>query len=200
MGLDMYISKMPKIKKFSFNEQIGIEKIIQDLDETNIDKYKNNESLKDFITLKGEYYKYYSMQTNIGYWRKANQIHRWFVDNVQDGEDDCDYYYVSKDKLIELKELCEEIVQKAKLIDGKILAYRKYDENGKEIDIFEDGKVIDNTEICRELLPTQPGFFFGSTEYDEYYYEDIKETISIINKIFETVDFDNEYVIYTSSW
>ena len=25
----------------------------------------------------------------VGYWRKANAIHKWFVDNVQDGNDDC---------------------------------------------------------------------------------------------------------------
>lgn len=25
----------------------------------------------------------------VGYWRKANAIHGWFVDNVQKGNDDC---------------------------------------------------------------------------------------------------------------
>jgi len=28
------------------------------------------------------------------YWRKANAIHRWFVENVQGGQDDCKPYYV----------------------------------------------------------------------------------------------------------
>ena len=32
-------------------------------------------------------------------WRKANAIHKWFVDHVQDGEDDCGRYPVSVDKL-----------------------------------------------------------------------------------------------------
>ena len=32
----------------------------------------------------------------VGYWRKANAIHKWFVDNVQKGEDDCGEYLVSK--------------------------------------------------------------------------------------------------------
>jgi hypothetical protein len=36
------------------------------------------------------------------YWRKANQIHKWFVDNVQDGVDDCKEYWVSEEKLQEL--------------------------------------------------------------------------------------------------
>lgn len=31
-----------------------------------------------------------SIWKEIGYWRKANHIHKWFVDCVQDGEDDCE--------------------------------------------------------------------------------------------------------------
>ena len=39
------------------------------------------------------------------YWRKANQIHAWFVDNVQGGEDNCGEYYVSHEKLKSLLDL-----------------------------------------------------------------------------------------------
>ena len=42
------------------------------------------------------------------YWRKANQIHKWFVDNVQGGEDNCGEYYVSDEKLRELRETCRQ--------------------------------------------------------------------------------------------
>ena len=41
----------------------------------------------------------------VGYWRKANQIHDWFVRNVQSGEDNCRDYHVSREKLEELKNL-----------------------------------------------------------------------------------------------
>jgi len=44
------------------------------------------------------------------YWRKANAIHQWFVENVQDGEDNCSEYYVSVDDLIKLMELCAEVI------------------------------------------------------------------------------------------
>ncbi len=46
-----------------------------------------------------------------GYWRKANQIHKWFVDNVQDGEDDCKEYHVSLDQLKELKTICNKVLE-----------------------------------------------------------------------------------------
>lgn len=44
------------------------------------------------------------------YWRKANHIHKWFVENVQDGEDDCKDYYVEADQLKELVELCKQVL------------------------------------------------------------------------------------------
>jgi hypothetical protein len=44
------------------------------------------------------------------YWRKANAIHQWFVNNVQEGTDDCVNYYVSREKLQELAALCEQIL------------------------------------------------------------------------------------------
>ena len=55
----------------------------------------------------------------VGYWRKANQIHKWFVDNCQDGEDDCRQAYVSLNQLKELLSLCKQIKEKAILKEGK---------------------------------------------------------------------------------
>ena len=49
-----------------------------------------------------------SVGVNCAYWRKANQIHKWFVDNVQKGEDDCGEYYVSHEKLKELLTTCRQ--------------------------------------------------------------------------------------------
>jgi hypothetical protein len=44
------------------------------------------------------------------YWRKANAIHRWFVDNVQESKDDCGDYYVSREQLAELRDLVKEVL------------------------------------------------------------------------------------------
>jgi hypothetical protein len=48
----------------------------------------------------------------VGYWRKANHIHGWFVKNVQDGEDNCEEYPVSMEQLSELRRVCEEVLEK----------------------------------------------------------------------------------------
>jgi hypothetical protein len=49
------------------------------------------------------------------YWRKANAIHRWFVENVQDGKDDCGTYYVSDIHLVELKAICDRVLAEPSL-------------------------------------------------------------------------------------
>lgn len=50
------------------------------------------------------------LNVKVGYWRKENQIHKWFVDTVQEGEDDCGEYYVSADQLTDLHNLCKEVL------------------------------------------------------------------------------------------
>lgn len=41
----------------------------------------------------------------LGYFRKHNNIHKWFVNNIQNGVDDCGRYEVSLSKIKELKKL-----------------------------------------------------------------------------------------------
>jgi hypothetical protein len=101
-----------------------------------------------------------------GYWRKANQIHQWFVDNVQKGVDDCGDYYVDTDDLEKLLDLCK--------------------------------KVDADHSLAESLLPSASGFFFGGTDYDEWYFEDIKNTINILEEALAD-ESDSSYY-YSSSW
>ena len=106
------------------------------------------------------------VEIEAGYWRKANQIHQWFVENVQGGEDECRPHYVSREQLQELRALCEE--------------------------------VLANREKAAELLPTASGFFFGSTDYGDYYFQDLEQTVKIIDECLELpTDWEFEY---RSSW
>jgi len=50
------------------------------------------------------------------------------------------------------------------------------------------------------LLPTQSGFFFGGTDYDEYYWRDVDRTIPKLTDILNTFNFENDELLYTSSW
>jgi len=102
-----------------------------------------------------------------GYWRKANAIHKWFVDNIQSGEDNCGEYYVNKVDLKNLRDLCV--------------------------------KVKTEPDKASELLPTQGGFFFGDTSYDEGYFYDIDQTIAILDSVLECENTDFDFY-YSSSW
>ncbi len=59
-------------------------------------------------------------------------------------------------------------------------------------------KVLAFRHLAVECMPTQGGFFFGSTEYDDYYFNDLEDTIKIIDRCLELPnDWDFEYC---SSW
>jgi len=108
-----------------------------------------------------------TLQVQVAYWRKANQIHKWFVDHVQDGNDNCEEYRVTRDQLQLLLDNCK--------------------------------LVLINKEEAPNLLPPQEGFFFGSYEYDEFYWQDIQDTIDQIEKILNEYPEEWEFQ-YQSSW
>lgn len=133
----------------------------------------------------------------VAYWRKANQIHKWFVDNVQDGNDDCKEYYVTEEQLQELVDLCAKVLANSKLVDGKVVNGYTVGEKGW-IPNMEDGKNIEDPKTAKELLPNQAGFFFGSEEYDEWYLEQIQETHDTLKALLEEKSNGDYY--YESSW
>ena len=111
--------------------------------------------------------KVFSIVLHAGYWRKANHIHKWFVDTCQDGNDNCQRSYISIEQLKKLQDLCK--------------------------------KVLANHNLASELLPAQSGFFFGSTDYDEWYFSNIESTVKIIDDILSDTPEKYEFY-YLSSW
>jgi hypothetical protein len=67
-------------------------------------------------------------------------------------------------------------------------------------------KVLDSKseEVAMKLLPPQEGFFFGSTEIDEYYWDDLEYTKNNLKKELEWFEKMPEDVYpcweYKSSW
>ena len=137
----------------------------------------------------------------VGYLRKANQIHNWLVETIQDGNDNCGYYVFEKRHIYHLKLLIDIVLKESVLIKDKIKSGQVYNkENGEGEDVLVDGETIVNTKWAEKLLPTQSGFFFGNTEYNQWYIQDLKLTKDILENILETTDFEKEVIIYTSSW
>lgn len=155
MGLDMYLFKKTYVQHWEHKGEDNYEVTVTKAGQpTNIDPKKVKYVIEE-----------------VGYWRKANQIHGWFVDNVQDGNDNCGEYHVDESQLEELLELCK--------------------------------KILSNKELAEELLPARSGFFFGGTSYDEWYFNDLEQTVEIIETLLSE---RNEHgyldgnIYYQSSW
>lgn len=154
MGLDMYLSA----KKFHSDADWRPEETRKEFN-----RLKEMSGVGDLMT---KDFQHVYLEVSVGYWRKQNAIHQWFVDNCQRGEDDCRAAYVSREQLKELKALCK--------------------------------KVLKNKKSASEELPTTQGFFFGSDEYDDWYFQGLEDTVEIIDrclKMPEEWEFE-----YHSSW
>jgi hypothetical protein len=101
MGLDMYLSARKHVNKIDW------QKLDRDLDTpySAATFPQWNEIVEaaglSHVADKEDIYGV-DVSVNAAYWRKVNSVHKWFVDNVQDGEDNCQEYYVSHEKLREL--------------------------------------------------------------------------------------------------
>lgn len=186
MGLDMYLYKKTYVDYYRPEGEPTTLKIEG--------RYKEN--------IKPERVKY--IVEEVGYWRKANQIHNWFENNletsggaIENGADN----YVSIDTLKRLLEVCKIVKAGSIMVKGMI-------QNGttwkpgmdKPEPNMEEGEYIQNPELARKLLPTTNGFFFGSTDYNQWYMQDIDDTIEIIEKLIEEDPDGNGSYYYNADW
>ncbi len=184
MGLDMYFTKRTDVQNWDHTKpeeryQITITRGGKPVPKTEIDPDKITDIIQD-----------------TGYWRKANAIHKWFVENVQEGDDDCKDYYVSHEHIEELLDAVNKVLAASKLVEGKIQNGYTY-KNGNEVPILQDGKYIKDPTVAKKLLPTQEGFFFGSTGYDQWYLKDLERTKHILEEAL--LDTAGSFY-YASSW
>ena len=148
MGLDQYITIRHKSTNNSYKRWNDYWKMSK---EERKGRSEPSEPSKDLI---------------LGYFRKHNNIHKWFVNNIQNGVDD---YTITDEGL----------------------------------------------EFVKENLPTNDGFFFGSTEYDNDYFWTVENAINVLTQVIticnlnyfrlytdrETGVYNGEWVLeYTSSW
>ena len=93
------------------------------------------------------------------YWRKANAIHKWFV-NFAGEKDTCQKIYLNHKALQELVDKCKE--------------------------------ALDRPAEASKILPTKGGFFFGTTAYDEWYFQNLKNTIAMLEPVIEVLKKQDE--------
>lgn len=162
MGLDMYITAS---------------KYIGGWDHGKTEEQENFKKILDVIKIKPDVCNdspWLTIETCVAYWRKANAVHTWFVNNAQEGKDDCQRYYVSREQLQELSSICQNILK-----------------------VKEPEKAM---KLAQKTLPPQAGFFFGSTEIDEGYQADLENTISQLQRVLNNKDLEGFDLYYQASW
>jgi len=105
----------------------------------------------------------------VAYWRKDNAIHNWFVTNYADGVDNCSSMEVDRVGLVMLRDICLQVSQAG------------------------------NAELAMELLPPVAGFFFGSDQIDEWYWQGVIDTAEKLTVIIDETSEDQMFE-YQASW
>ena len=195
MGLDMYLSARRYTSGgFDFRRQAEDEaskaevkfydKVIS---AAGLTRLHNSGALSEMNSL--------TIEVSVGYWRKHNAIHSWFVRELAGGTDECQPIYVGREDLARLRAICREI-----------LATVKRGPETSQAGIFGAytyRPVIEiDTELAQELLEPQSGFFFGSTDYVDYYVDGLEYTADLIDilldeKKFPPMQWDFQY---QASW
>lgn len=162
MGLDMYLKASKYVSGYSFN---GDEKAAEYNDLLKLVGLSTEDISQDSPSA--------MINITVAYWRKANAIHAWFIDNCANGEDDCRSTYVSREQLEELLETCKSAIS----------AYK----SGDKIE-------------AENLITPRGGFFFGSTEIDDWYLQDLEQTVEQLNKILNNPRLKGWSFEYQASW
>ena len=136
------------------------------------------------------------VEEDIMYWRKANAIHQFLLDGR---EDNCEEVGVPTRRIKELYDICERIIKECPLEDG-VVNNGQVLINGQWVPSTEMGKIMTNQELAAKLLPTTSGFFFGSTDYDQWYYDDIVRTHKVLGELMQEPKWDYADYVYNASW
>ena len=173
MGLDMYLYKATKgipveplleadneLVERTLDTSEDVEKVIQEIREK-YPEVKNAEVFKRQLI--SSYY--YSFFDRIAYWRKANAIHRWFVVNVQNGVDDCDFYLVTKEQLETLLDLCKQVSKQPELAPELLPTQQGFFFGSIDYDEYYLDQIELTIQQIDEVLRT-----VDFDKYDVYYY------------------------------
>lgn len=154
MGLDMYLKADKYVGNWNHSDKEEKGAYAKLVSAIGLEGFSCDENPSVFVTV------------TVGYWRKANAIHNWFVTNLQDGKDECQESYASREKMMELLQLCD-----------KVLATKD-----------------------ASLLPPRSGFFLGSTDIDEGYWQDIEHTKKTLTAVLNDPRFNGFSFTYRASW
>lgn len=180
MGLDIYFNRFKRNKYAEFKEkEKAASKKLRDYEASLIEKYRKSEDYNK----QTDYYDKWSEEEKAEHSRLYNAIPEKgnygeeigyfrkvnFLMEFFGYEGNCEDKEIFKSELEELQSRCD-----------RVLASK-------------------DNELAASILPPQAGFFFGSTDIDEYYFDDVKEVKDWVDGVLETFE-DDDVVIMWAWW
>lgn len=151
MGLDMYLRAKRYVSGYDFSSA------------------EDRETYAKIVEIMGEALatgesKGAEVSITTGYWRKANQIHGWFVQNVQNGEDDCKECFVSREALETLKATCLKVLEDNSLAEELLPPAEGFFFGQYEYDEYYYEQLRYTVELTHRVLT-------NTTDEDSIYYQ-----------------------------
>lgn len=152
MGLDMYLTATRRMSVHLSDEQKNIDSCLKS---SGLYGLSEDESSVD-------------VSTSLMYWRKANHIHKWFVDNIQDSVDDCRKYHLPLEKLKELKYTCDKVIEDPKNAGDLLPPGQGFFFGSSYIDDYYLDAVVYTSKRIEKILEYT---HFINKEFIEIYYQ-----------------------------
>jgi hypothetical protein len=184
MGLDMYLSKKTYVKQWSFKKPE---------DQFKVSVKKGGVTYSNIKPKRVSY-----ITEELMYWRKANQIHGWFINNTEEIVAGI-RYYVTKTDLEVLLETCKKVVEilnkTPKVTKQVVGGWKDGEEFMVDIEMYDNDVLVG---FIKSILPPTDGFFFGSDVIDDYYKENIVDTIKFLEEELPNCEKSDEFEYYAS--
>ena len=151
MGLDMYLYARKYVSRFDYNNGERIERgdyaALAATAPADLTKYG------EFTGIEIDY--------PVLYWRKANAIHGWFVNECAGGVDECQPIYVSRESLVKLRDLCSAVVKQPAMAGDILPPTSGFFFGSYEIDDWYMEDMKHTVKALNHILATVPDDDWG---------------------------------------
>ena len=175
MGLDIYFHKTTRKEWHEYQDEC--DKLANLSDEEKEKGFHGTEAPDNHFS-----------PEEIGYFRKVNLLMEFF-----NYTGNCEYKEITREQLEDLKNRCMVV---SLMRPSRVEYYKPDKENpwdkARVVKVYSD----EDKKKCAEILPTCAGFFFGSTDYDEWYFADVKEVLVWVTGVLDNLKKDEVVLMY----
>jgi hypothetical protein len=155
MGLDMYLRASEYISRNDWSRDSKGE--LQDQINPLFNEIVERLEMSDVIDKSG--FAGISIDFPMGYWRKSNMIHHWFVNNLADGVDECQPIMVRREDLEQLKEVCINVIAVPEMAEELLPTGSGFFFGSTAYDEYYFGDLNDTIGIITRCLESKFDYF-----------------------------------------